>query len=96
MDFDEHFRLVGDYEVQDGDDVGSVAVSSITAGTAENGFTDAPVDIAGNAMTDTTVPGSDLSGSGVEIDTIVSAPTAVLGDDTGSLADDSVSSDSTS
>ena len=95
MDFDEHFRLVGDYEVQDGDDVGSVAVSSITAGTAEHGFTDAPVDIAGNAMTDTTVPGSDLSGSGVEIDTTVSAPTAVLGDDTGSLADDSVSSDST-
>ena len=46
-------------------------------------------------MTDTTVPGSDLSGSGVEIDTTVSAPTAALGDDTGSLADDSVSSDST-
>ena len=33
MDFDEHFRLVRD-EVQDGDDVGSVAVSSITAGTS--------------------------------------------------------------
>jgi len=78
-------KLVGTYTIADGDDAADLSVASFTLGTDAA----APTDLAGNAMTSTTLPESsnNIAGSSdIVIDT--TAPTAVFSaatDDVGSV-----------
>ena len=61
---EEGSTLTGTYTVLDGENVDTLSVTGITL----NGS--APLDVAGNAMTDPTVPALNLSASAIEVDTV--------------------------
>jgi hypothetical protein len=88
---DEGTTLSGTYTVLASENADTLSVDTIVL----NGS--APVDLAGNVMTDTTVPTADLSVAGIEVDT--TAPDAPSieswATDAGVLADDGITSDNT-
>jgi hypothetical protein len=67
--------LTGTYTVLATQDAATLSVNSFALGDTANGGADVPKDLAGNLMTDTTVPTSNLAGAGIEVDTTADADT---------------------